>query len=51
MRDEAELVDACDERADETEIDEGDEEGVGARAVVGEECCDGPGGTQDGHDE
>lgn len=49
--DEAELVDACDKGSYETEIDEGDEEGVGARAVVGEEGCDGPGAGEHWDDE
>ena len=49
--DEAELVDTCDECTDEAKINEGDEEGVGFGAVVGEECCNGPGGAQDGNDE
>lgn len=40
--DAAQLVDAGDQGADEAEVDEGDEECVGARAVVGEECVDGP---------
>ena len=48
---EAELVDTCDECADETEVNEGDEESVGACAVVREQRCDGPGGAQDGDDE
>lgn len=46
MADEAEFVDTSDECADETEVDEGDEEGVGFCAMVGEEGCDGPGGAQ-----
>ena len=49
--DEAQFIDRGDEGADETEIDEGDEEGVGFRAVVGEERCDCPGGAKDGDDE
>ena len=49
--DEAELVDAADEGADEEEVDEGDEESVGAGAVVGEEGRDRPGGAEDGDDE
>ncbi|TGO85660.1 hypothetical protein BPOR_0375g00090 [Botrytis porri] len=49
--DEAELVDAGDESAYETEIDERNEEGVGAGAVVGEEGCDGPGAGEHGDDE
>jgi len=51
VRDEAELVDASDEGAHEAEIDEGDEQGVGFRAVVGEECGDGPGGAEHGDNE
>jgi hypothetical protein len=47
----AKFVDTSDKCADEAEIDEGDEEGVGAGAVVGEECCDGPHGAEDGDDE
>lgn len=43
----AERVDACDQRADETEIDEGDKECVVARAVICEEGCDGPGACED----
>jgi len=46
-----ELVDACDEGADETEVDEADEEGVVFGAVVGEEGCDRPGRSQHGDDE
>ncbi|TGO23602.1 hypothetical protein BPAE_0127g00220 [Botrytis paeoniae] len=49
--DEAQLVDAGDKGAHETEIDEGDEERVGARAVVGEECCDRPGAGEHRDDE
>ncbi|TGO47991.1 hypothetical protein BCON_0256g00200 [Botryotinia convoluta] len=49
--DEAELVDAGDKGTYETEIDERDEERVGARAVVGEEGCDGPGAGEHGDDE
>lgn len=45
--DEAELIDTGDEGPDETEIDEGDEEGVIAGTVVGEEGCDGPGASKD----
>lgn len=43
--DTAELVDACDEGPDETEVDEADEEGIVLRAVVGKKGCDGPGGA------
>ncbi len=49
--DAAQLVDACDERGDEAEVDEGYEEGVVFRTVVGEEGADCPGGGEDGHDE
>jgi len=49
--DEAQLIDTGDEGAHKTEIDEGDEEGIGARAVVGEERGDGPGGGEDADDE
>ncbi len=51
MGNEAQLVDAGDEGADEAEVNEGDEEGVGARAVVGEQRGDGPGGAEDRDDE
>ena len=51
LADHAQLVDAGDQRADETEVDEGDEESVGFRAVVGEERRDGPDGAEDGDDE
>ncbi|QSZ32193.1 hypothetical protein DSL72_001764 [Monilinia vaccinii-corymbosi] len=51
MRDEAERVDARDQRAEETEVDKGDEERIVARAVVGEERCNGPGACEDRHDE
>jgi len=51
MRDAAEFVDACDEGADETEVDEGDEEAIGFGAVVGEEGADCPGGGEDADDE
>jgi len=47
----AEGVDAADECADEEEIDEGNEAGVVGRAVVGEECCDGPSEGEDGDNE
>jgi len=47
----AQLVDPCDQGADETEVDEGDEEGVVFRAVVGEEGADCPGGREHGDDE
>jgi len=40
--DEAQFIDSGDKCADEAEVDEGDEEGIGACAVVGEERCDGP---------
>jgi len=49
--DEAQVVDAGDEGADETEVDEADEAGVGFRTVVGEESADCPGGGEDGDDE
>ncbi|KAI9642424.1 hypothetical protein NHQ30_009229 [Ciborinia camelliae] len=51
VRDEAQCVDAGDERPHETEIDEGDEERVVARAVVREEGGDRPGASEHGHDE
>jgi len=47
----AQFEDACDERADEAEVDEGDEEGVVFRAMVGEESADCPGGGEHGDDE
>lgn len=47
----AQLVYTCDQGADEAEIDEGDEAGVGFRAVVGEEGADCPGAGKDGDDE
>jgi hypothetical protein len=47
----AKFIDACDERADETEVDEGDEEGVAFGAGVGEEGADCPGGCEHGDDE
>lgn len=49
--DEAEFVNAGDECPHETEIDEGDEERVGAGAVIGEEGCDGPGTGEHRDDE
>lgn len=49
--DEAQLVHAGDKGTHETEIDEGDEERVGARAVVGEQRGDGPGAGEHGDDE
>ncbi|TGO69272.1 hypothetical protein BOTNAR_0013g00440 [Botryotinia narcissicola] len=49
--DEAQLVHARDKGSHETEIDEGDEERVGARAVVREERRDGPGAREHRDDE
>ncbi|TAQ88456.1 hypothetical protein B7494_g3229 [Chlorociboria aeruginascens] len=49
--DSSELVDACDQCADEAEVNEGYEEGVGARAVVGEQCCNCPYAGEDADDE
>lgn len=49
--DAAQLVDGADESADEGEVDEGDEAGVGRGAVVGEEGEDGPGDGEDRDDE
>jgi len=49
--DAAQVVDAGDEGAYEAQVDEGDEVGVGARAVVGEERGDGPDGGEHGDDE
>ena len=51
VRDEAQLVHAGDQGADEAQVHEGHEERVGARAVVREERRDGPGGREHGHDE
>lgn len=51
MRDETQLVGAGDEGADEAQVDEGDEESVRFRAVVGEEREDGPGSGEDRDDE
>lgn len=51
VADEAQLVDGADERADEAQVDEGDEVGVGARAVVREQRVDSPTGGEHGHDE
>lgn len=48
---EAQLVDAADQRADEAQVDEGDEPRVRVRAVVREERVDGPAGAEDGDDE
>jgi hypothetical protein len=47
----AQDVDGADEGAAEAEVDEGDEDAVGARPVVGEEGVDGPGGAEHRHDE
>ena len=47
----AQLVDACDQGADEAEVDEGDEEGVVLGAAVGEEGADCPGRCEHGDDE
>lgn len=49
--DEAQLVDARDKGPHETEIDEGDEERVGARAVVCEQGGDGPRAREHRDDE
>ena len=49
--DAAQFVDACDEGADEAEIDERGEACVLTGAMVGEEGCDGPGSAQDTDDE
>jgi len=49
--DATQFVDTCDEGPDETEIDEGDKEGVVFRSVVGEESADCPGGGEDGDNE
>ncbi len=49
--DAAELVDGGDQGAEEEEVDDADEDGVGFGAVVGEERGDGPGGAEDGDDE
>ena len=50
-RDEAQVVDACDEGADKGEVDERDELGVAGGAVVAEERGDGPGEREDRDDE
>jgi hypothetical protein len=47
----AQGADAADEGADDAQVDEGDEVGVVARAVVGEEGEDAPDGGEDGDDE
>lgn len=39
------------ESTDEAEVDEGDEEGIGTRAMICEESRNGPGSTEDGYDE
>lgn len=49
--DETEVVDACDKGADETEVDDTDEAGVGGGAMVGEEGEEGPGEGEDRDDE
>lgn len=51
VADVAQVVDGGDEGADNGNVDEGDEEGVGGRAVVAEEGEDGPGEGEDGDDE
>ena len=45
--DEAELVDGCDEGAEEEEVDEGDENGGAFGGCVADQCVDGP---EDGDD-
>lgn len=50
-RDAAQVVDGGDEGANEAQVDESDEAGVGRRAVVAEEGEDGPGEGKDGDDE
>ncbi|KGQ11709.1 hypothetical protein BBAD15_g2551 [Beauveria bassiana D1-5] len=47
----AQVVDAGDEGADNGNVDEADEEGVGRGAVVAEEGEEGPGEGEDGDDE
>jgi len=49
--DSAKFVNSSNECANEAEIDERDEKGIGAGAVIGEEGCDCPDGTEDGNDE
>jgi hypothetical protein len=47
MANEPQLINAGNERAHEADVDEGDEQGVGFRSVVCEECADGPDGAKD----
>lgn len=42
VTDKAQLIYSADQRANEAQVDEGDESGVGVRAVVGEQCVDRP---------
>lgn len=49
--DPAEVVDACDQGANEAQVDEADEARVGLGAVIAEEREDGPGCPQDGDNE
>lgn len=51
LGDVAQVPDGGDECADEAEIDDGDEQGVGGRAVVAEEGEDGPGEREHRDDE
>lgn len=51
VADVAHVVDARDESADNGNVDDGDEEGVGGGAVVAEEGEEGPGEGEDGDDE
>jgi hypothetical protein len=48
---EAQVVDACYQGADECEIDESDEAGVCLATVVAKQCADGPGRPEDRDDK
>ena len=51
MRDEAELVYSADEGTNETDVDEGNEEGGTPGGVTAEEGQEGPDAGEDGDDE
>lgn len=51
VADAAQVPDACNQRCDEAQVDEPDEQGVCAAAVVAEEGEDDPGDGEDGDDE
>ena len=51
VRDEAEFVYSANERAHETDVDEGNEEGGSPGGVTAEEGQEGPDTGEDGHDE